>query len=72
MKLEEAAAGVVEDAVEHDANAAVVGFVDQPSESGRSPQHGVDLLVVVGVIPVVGRRLEDGREVDRVTPSDTR
>ena len=66
MELEEAPAGVVEDAVEHDADAPGVGLVDQPPERGVAAQHRVDLLVVVRVIAVVRRRLEDRREVDGV------
>ena len=43
-----------------------VGFVDQPAQGGRPPQHRVDLFVIVRVITVVGRRLKDRREVDGV------
>ena len=66
MELEEAAAGVVEDAVEHDADAPGVGFVDQPAEGRVAAEHRVDLLVVVRVIAMVRGRLEDRREVDGV------
>ena len=62
----EAAAGVVEHAVEHDPDAAGMGLVDQSPEGRRSAEHGVDLFVVVRVIAVVGRRLKDRREIDGV------
>ena len=34
--------------------------------AGVAAQHGVDLLVIVGVIAVIGRRLKNRREVDGV------
>ena len=34
----------------------------------RSPEHGIDFFIIVGVITVVGRRLKNRREVDRVDP----
>src|SRR5437763_8991550 len=41
---EEAPAGVVEHAVEHDADAPGVGFVEHPPQRGIPPEHRVDLL----------------------------
>ena len=38
----------------------------KPPQGGRPAQHGVDLLVVVRVIAVVGRRLEDRGEIHGV------
>ncbi len=63
VELEEAAAGVVEDAVEHDANPSRVRLVDHPPQRGVAAQHRVDFLVVVGVIAMIRRRLEDRREI---------
>ena len=68
MERKEAAARVVENAVEHDADAPAVSFVEQAPKCRRSPQHGVDLFVVVRVIAMVRGGLEDGSEVECVNP----
>ena len=65
MELKKASAGVVEDSVQNDPNASIVSFVNHASQCLSAPEHGVDLLVVVRVISVIGGRLEHGREVDR-------
>ena len=54
---------MVEHAVEHDADAPGVRLVDHPAQGGVAAEHRVDLLVVVRVVAMVRRRLEDRREV---------
>ena len=68
MELEEAAAGVVEDAVQHHADAAGVRRVEQLAQRRVAAQHRVHLVVVVRVIAMVRARLEDRVEVDGVDP----
>ena len=60
----EAAARVVEDTVEHDADAAGVGGVEQFAQRVVAAEQGVDLVVVVRVVAVVGRRGEDGIQIE--------
>ena len=43
-------------------------LVEQPAQSRRAAEHGVDLLVVVGVVTVIRGRLENRREVECVHP----
>ena len=62
----EAAAGVVEDAVEHHPDPARVAGVEQLAEGRVAAEQGVDRQVVVRVVAVVRRRREDRVEVDRV------
>ena len=66
VELEESPARVVEHAVEDDLDPPGVGPVDQPAERRVAAEHRVDPVVIVGVVAVVGGRLEDRREVDRV------
>ena len=68
MKLKEAATGVVEDAIEHDADALGMRCFDQTAQGLVAAQHRIDLVVIVRVIAMVARRLEDRRQVDRVDP----
>ena len=65
MERPETAAGVVEDAVEDDLHAARVGRVEQLAQRRVAAQQRVDHLVVVRVVTVVGRRGEDGIQVQR-------
>ena len=66
MERPEPAAGVVEDAVEDDPHAAAVRRVEELAERRVAAEERVDLEVVVRVVAVVGGRLEDRRQVQRV------
>ena len=57
-------AGVGKDAVQQDVHPQPVGLVTEGLEVRLSAQHGVDLLIVGGVIAVVGPGLEDRRQID--------
>ena len=61
----EAAAGVVEDAVEDDPHAAGVGRVEQLAQGRVAAEQRIDQLVVVGVVAVVRGRGEDRVQVER-------
>src|SRR4051794_13998243 len=56
VKLVEAPAGVVEDAVEDHANVAGMAGVEQAAKRRVAAQNRIDLIVVVSVIAVVGGR----------------
>ena len=62
------AAGVVEHAVQHHPHPQLAGPAAQAPEIPLRPQHGVDLLIVPGVIPMVAVGLEDGAEVEGRDP----
>ena len=68
MKLVEPSAGVVEDPIQHHADAAGVDCVQHLAKRLVPAQDGIHLVVVVGVVAVVGRRLKDGVEVDSGDP----
>ena len=68
MEWEEAATGVVEDAIEHDAHPAPVRGVEQLAQGVIAAEQRIDLEVVVGVISVVRARAEDRGQVDRADP----
>ncbi len=68
VELEETAAGVVEDTIQHDAHPPPVGLIQQGVERPVSAQDGIDPVIVVGVIAVVGGGLEDGVKVDGGEP----
>jgi hypothetical protein len=55
---------VVEHAVEHHADVAGVGVVEQFAEGVGAAKQGVHLVVVVRVVAVVGRRRKDGVQVE--------
>ena len=59
---------MVEHAVQHDADAQLVGGVAQGAEILLVSQHGVDLLIVAGTVAVVLRGLKDGAEVEGLHP----
>jgi hypothetical protein len=65
VKLKKAATGVVKDAIEDDFDLAIVSGVDEFAKGDVSAQQWIDLVVIVGVIAVITRRLENGREVNR-------
>ena len=65
MEGPEAAAAVIEDAVEDDAHAAGMGLVEQLAQGLVAAQQGVDVEVVVGVIAVIGGGGEHGVQVQR-------
>ncbi len=54
VELEEAAAGVVEDAIQHHTDAAGVRSVEQPPQGGIAAQHRVHLEVIVRVVAMIG------------------
>ena len=60
----EAPPGVVEDAVEHDPHSPGMERVHQLSQRGRPAEERVDGQVVVGMVPVVRRRAEDGSQIE--------
>ncbi len=66
MEGPEAAAGVVEDAVQHDVHVPGVGRVEQLAQRCVAAQQRVDLHVVKRVIAVVGGRCKDRVQVDGV------
>src|SRR5207302_5899681 len=59
VELEEAAACVVEDAVEYNPYTPRVGSIEQRAQGSVAAEQRVDVVVVVGVVAVVGRRLKD-------------
>ncbi len=59
-------ARVVEHAVQNHPDAPAVRLTAQGAEIVLRAQHGVDLLVVAGAVPVVFRRLKDGVEIQRL------
>ena len=59
IELAEAAAGVIEHAVEHDADAARVRLVEQSAQRGVAAQDRIDGEIVVRVIAMIGRRGKD-------------
>src|SRR5690606_4213354 len=65
VELQEAPAGVVEDAVEDHAHAALVSALEQLAQRAVASQERVDPVVVVSVVAVVRGRLEDRVEVER-------
>jgi hypothetical protein len=60
----EAAARVVEDAVENNADVAGVGGVEELAQGVVAAEQGIDLVVVVRVVAVVGRGGKDGVQVE--------
>jgi hypothetical protein len=68
VERQEAAAGVVEHAIEDHAHAAGVGRVEQRPQGRVAAQHGIDGGVVVRVVAVVAGRREDRVQVDRRDP----
>ena len=64
IELEKASAGVVEHSVQDDADTSGMGGVQKLAESCVPAQEGIYPIVIVGVIAVVGRGLEDRVEVD--------
>src|SRR5450759_864029 len=64
MELPEAAAGVIEHAVRHNANVARVRGVDEFTESRIAAQQRIDVEVIVSVIAVIRRRRKNRIEVD--------
>ena len=61
----EAPPRVVEDAIEDDPHAPLVGDVEQLAKGTVPAQQRIDMEVVVRVVAMVRRRLEDRREIDR-------
>ena len=66
VELEKAAAGVIEHAVQHDANVPGMGLADQFPQSGVAAQQRIDFLVIVRVVAMIAGRLEDRVQIDRV------
>ena len=65
-ELEEPAARVVEDAVEDDSNTACVSGFNERVERLVTPEHRVDLEIVMSVIAVIRGTLEDRVKPNRV------
>ncbi len=68
VEREEAATGVVEDAIEHDAHPASVCRVEQLAQRVIATEQRIDLEVVVRVVAVVRAGAEDRGQVDRGDP----
>ena len=68
MERPEPASGVVEHAIEHDPDPALVGGVEQLAQGVVAAQQRVDREVVVRVVAVVRCRREDRRQVQRIDP----
>ncbi len=68
MELEKAAAGVIEDTVQHHPDAPGVSRVQQLPQRRIAAQHRIHLVVIMGVIAMVRARPEDRVEVDGVDP----
>jgi hypothetical protein len=45
---------VIEDAVEDDPHAALVHLIQQLPQGSIAPDQGVDLVIIIGVVAVVG------------------
>ena len=56
---------VVEDTVQNDAHSALPGVLDQIVPVFLGPEVRVNLVVVLGIVAVVGRGIEDRVEVNR-------
>ena len=65
MEGPEATTGMIEDAIEDDPHAAVVRLIQELSQGGIAPEQGVDLVVIIGVVAVVGGRGKNGGQVQR-------
>ena len=68
MERQEAAAGVVEHAVQHDPHTALRGRRRSGPQRLVAAQHRVDLEVIVGVVPVVAARGKHRVEVEHGGP----
>ena len=68
VAVEDGAVGrhVVEDAIQHDAHAALFGVLDQVLPILLCAEVGINLVVVLRVVAMVGARIEDRVEVECV------
>src|SRR5579872_926031 len=57
---------VIEDSIEDKPHSAPVHFLLQRSECGIAAERGVDVQIIVGIVTVVGARLEYRRQVEGV------
>ena len=64
IKVLAVVAGMIENAVQHDANAQVLCLLTESPEIPLAAQHGINLFVISGVISMVAVRLEYGAEID--------
>ncbi len=60
--------GVVDHCIQNDLHAALVQVAGQLGELCIAAEVGIDLEVVLGIVLVVARRIEDGVEVERRDP----
>ena len=65
VEIDAVGPGVVEHAVQQDAHPSLPGLAAQLPEVLLRPQHGVDLLIIRCVVPMVGGGLKNGAEVQR-------
>ena len=63
-KGKKTAPNVVEDAVQHDAHAELVGMLHQVLPVFLRAEVGIDLEIVLRIVAMVGSGVEDGVEVD--------
>src|SRR5690349_6402929 len=57
---------MVEDAVQHDPDAALIGMLDEVPPVGQIAEVGIDLIVMLRVVAVAAAGVEDRVEVDGV------
>ena len=66
VEWEEAPAGMVENAIQNDAYSTLMCRIQEGLKSFISSEEGIHQVIIVRVIPVVGSRLEDRIEIDRI------
>ena len=66
MELPEAAAGVIEYAVERHADIFLVRCIEQFAERLVTAQKRINVIVIVGVIAMIGCGCKDRREINGV------
>ena len=68
VELPQSAAGVVEHSIENHPHIPLMGILQQFAERVVAPQQGIDVMIVVCVIPVIGGRCKNRREVEGIDP----
>src|SRR5581483_1396795 len=66
MKLPEAAAGMVEYAVEHHADVFFMRFIEQLAQCIVAAEERIHVVIVIGVIAMIGGGSKYRRKVDGV------
>ena len=68
IELEKTAAGMVEDAIQDNANIPAMGFLDEDIKCFPATQQRINQVIVMRVVAMVGSRLKDRVEVDGIDP----